>query len=65
MNKQQINLFTAPFVIKENWQVNESKLKDVFYHLKYPDVDFEESEVDKMVDEFHYKIGRNINWSIR
>lgn len=57
MNTQQINLFTAPFVIKDNWQVNEDKLKDVFYHLKYPDVDSEESEVDKMINEFHHKIG--------
>jgi hypothetical protein len=59
MNTQQINLSTAPFVIKDNWQVNESKLKEVFYRLKYPDVEYEESEVDKMIDEFHYKIEKN------
>jgi hypothetical protein len=58
MNTQQQTLFTAPFINNENWQVEESKLKEIFYHLKYPDLDFEENEVDKMINEFHYQIGK-------
>lgn len=61
MNTEQQKLLTAPFVNKDNWQVNESKLKEVFYRLKYPDVDFEENEIDKLINEFHYKTGRENN----
>jgi hypothetical protein len=65
MNTQQQKPFNAPIVIKDNWQVNETKLKEVFYRLKYPDVDYEENEIDKMIDEFHYKAVRTINSPIR
>jgi hypothetical protein len=57
----QTKLFNASSINKENWQVDKNKLKKIFYHLKYSDLDFEESEIDKMINEFHHEIGRAIN----
>jgi hypothetical protein len=40
-----------------NWQEKKNKLKQKFPHLSEPDLNFEEGNVESMIDNLHSKIG--------
>jgi hypothetical protein len=50
-------LLSAATINKLNWQEKKNKLKQKFPHLSEPDLNFEEGNIDDMIDKLHSKIG--------
>ncbi|MGA2298043.1 MAG: hypothetical protein ABSG15_10890 [FCB group bacterium] len=44
---------TVSSITMENRQEKKSKLKEKFPHLTDPDMDFEEVNMEEMIDKFH------------